>query len=425
MKKLFFFLFCTAACIKNFAQDNVSVAPAQQGTIALVHATVHTGAGQTIEDGMIVFSNGKIVDVRKFAPIADIKIIDCSGKHIYPGLIDAATNLGLNEISAVRATIDESELGELNPNIRSAIAYAADSKIINTVRSNGILLCNVIPDGGILSGSSSVMQLDAWNWEDALYSADAGIHFRMPSLVRFPWSSPDNDPVNTAMEKIKNVRDFFAQAKAYFEESKHENTNLKFESVKGLFNQSQTFFVHCDLAKEMMIATSFAKEFNFKTVIIGGADSWKVTDYLKQNNIAVVLNECHSLPPMQDDDVDIAYKTPFLLQQAGVSYCIADNNNSSRYRNLSYNAGTASAYGLSKEEALQAITLNAARILGIDKKTGSLESGKDANIIVSDGDILDMKSSNVVYAFIQGRQINLDNKQKQLNEKYMKKYNLK
>ena len=287
------------------------------------------------------------------------------------------------------------------------------------------MLCNVIPDGGILSGSSSVMQLDAWNWEDALYSADAGIHFRMPSLVRFPWSSPDNDPVNTAMEKIKNVRDFFAQAKAYFEESKHENTNLKFESVKGLFNQSQTFFVHCDLAKEMMIATSFAKEFNFKTVIIGGADSWKVTHYLNHYNISVVLNECHSLPPMQDDDVDIAYKTPFLLQQDGVSYCIADNNNSSRYRNLSYNAGTASAYGLSKEEALQAITLNAARILGIDKKTGSLESGKDANIIVSDGDILDMKSSNVVYAFIQGRQINLDNKQKQLNEKYMKKYNLK
>ncbi len=195
--------------------------------------------------------------------------------------------------------------------------------------------------------------------------------------------------------------------------------------MKGLFDKTQTFFVHCELVKEMMIAAEFAKEFGFRTVIIGGTDSWKIADYLKQNNIAVVLNQMHSLPALQDDDVDMPYKTPYLLQQAGVMYCISDADEETRYRNLPFNAGTAAAYGLTKEQALQAITLNAAKILNIDDRTGTLEKGKDANIVVSDGDILDMKTNNVIYAFIQGRQINLDNKQKQLYQKYMAKYGLK
>lgn len=173
-----------------------------------------------------------------------------------------------------------------------------------------------------------------------------------------------------------------------------------------------------------MIAVNFAKEFGFKTVIVGGADSWKIADYLKQNNIPVILSQVFTLPPMQDDDVDIFYKTPFLLQQAGVLYCLSDANESSRYRNLAFNAGVASGYGLSREQALQAITLNTAKILGIDARTGSLEKGKDANIVVSDGDLLDIKSNNISLAFIQGRQINLDNKQKELFEKYMKKFGL-
>jgi len=266
------------------------------------------------------------------------------------------------------------------------------------------------------------VQLDAWNWEDAAYKTDIGIHFRMPSLARV---SESNDPLKGAMDHIDEVRTFFREAKAYFEEPKHEHTNLKIEAVKGLFDKSQTFFVHCELVKEMMIAVDFAKEFGFKTVIIGGTDSWKIADYLKQNNIAVILNQMHTLPVMQDDDVDEAYKAPYLLQQAGVMYCISDADEMSRYRNLAFNAGVAVAYGLTKEQALEAITLSPAKILGIDDRTGTLEKGKDANIVVSDGDILDMKTSNVIYAFIQGRQINLDNKQKQLYEKYMTKYGLK
>ncbi len=405
-----------------YGQENMAPAPAQQGSIALTHATIHVGNGQVIQDGTLVFTNGKILSVGASAATTGDKVIDCSGKQIYPGLIDANTNLGLNETGAVRSTRDERELGDINTNIRSIVAYNTDSKIINTVRSNGILLANVIPQGGIISGSSSVVQLDAWNWEDAVYRRDGGIHFRMPYLVRF---SDNGDPVKEAMDHIDGVRTFFREAKAYFDEPKHEHTNLKFEAIKGLFDKTQTFYVHCELVKEMMIAVEFSKEFNFKTVIIGGTDSWKIADYLKQNNIAVILNQMHTLPATQDDDVDDTYTAPYRLQQAGVLYCIADADEENRYRNLSFNAGVAVGYGLTKEQALSAISLNAAKILGIGDRAGSLEAGKDANIVVCDGDILDIRTSNVSSAFIQGRQINLDNKQKQLYQKYMTKYGLK
>src|SRR6476646_8390515 len=410
MKKIFFSIITFCFISSTFSQDNVYPASKQIGTIVIANGTVHVGNGQVLDNASVVIANGKIAAVGSNVNIpAGATTVNAQGKQVYPGLILTNSDLGLVEVPSVRATTDVQELGELNPNVRSIVAYNADSKIINVLRANGILLANVIPQGGIISGSSSVVQLDAWNWEDAAYKTDIGIHFRMPSLARV---SESNDPLKGAMDHIDEVRTFFREAKAYFEEPKHEHTNLKFEAVKGLFDKSQTFFVHCELVKEMMIAVDFAKEFGFKTVIIGGTDSWKIADYLKQNNIAVILNQMHTLPLMQDDDVDEAYKAPYLLQQAGVMYCISDADEMSRYRNLAFNAGVAVAYGLTKEQALEAITLSPAKILGIDDRTGTLEKGKDANIVVSYGDILDMKTSNVIYAFIQGRQINLDNKQK-------------
>lgn len=423
MKKLLF-LSLIIISVQSFSQSNVLPAPAQNGTIALTHATIHIGNGNIINNGTIVFTNGKITSVNTNAAPADAKIIDCSGKQIYPGLILADCDLGLVEIGAVRSEHDESELGDLNPDVRSVVAYNTDSKVINTVRSNGVLLAQVVPNGGILSGTSSVMQLDAWNWEDAVYALDNGIHFRMPSLAPTSKENTEDDVLKKAYEQIDDVRNFFRQAKAYFNAPTHTHTNIKFESVKGLFDQSQTFFVHCELVNEMMIAVEFAKTFGFRTVIEGGSDSYKIADYLKQNNIAVVLNQMHSLPVMEDDDIDIYAKLPYELQQAGVLYCINDFDEMNRGRNLMFNAGVAVGFGLTKEQALQAITLNTAKILGIDKQTGSLEAGKDANIIVSDGDVLDIRTSNINNAFIQGRQINLDNKQKQLYERYKTKYGL-
>ncbi len=433
MKKLIFYISCILATGNIAAQETISAANAQTESIALTNATIHVGNGQVIANGTVVFKNGKIAEVGAGVSTSGAKVIDCKGKHIYPGLILTASQLGLIEVNSVRATIDASEIGEMNPNVRSVIAYNTDSKVINTLRTNGILLANVIPDGGIISGSSSVVQLDAWNWEDAAYKTDVGIHFRMPSLLNrrggrgggFGAPQSTVDPVKRGLEQIENVKIFFNEAKAYLAENKHENINPKYEAVKNLFNKTQKLFVHCNIVKEMLLAVDFAKEFGFDVVLVGAVDSWQIVDILKQNNIAVILNQLHNLPTMIDDDIDQPFKTPAMLQKAGILFCINDDDGQARYRNLAFNAGTASAYGLTKEEALSAITLNAATILGIADKTGSIETGKDANIVVSEGDILDMRTNIITNAFIQGRQVDLNNKQMQLAEKYEKKYGIK
>ena len=417
------------------AQETILPANAQQETLALTNATIHIGNGKIINNGTVIFTNGKITAVSTAADTTNAKVIDCVGKHLYPGLILTASQLGLIEVNSTRSTIDGTEIGDMNPSIRSIVAYNTDSKVINTLRSNGILLANVIPDGGIISGSSSVVQLDAWNWEDAAYKMDVAIHLRMPSLLvrsgsrggrgGFGGQQPAADPVKSGLEQIEKVKIFFREAKAYLTESKHENTNTKFESVRNLFDKKQKLFIHCNIVKEMLLAVDFVKEFDFDVVLVGAVDSWQIADILKQNNISIILNQLHDLPAMIDDDIDQPYKTPGLLQKAGVLFTINDDDGNSRYRNLPFNAGTAATYGLSKEEALSSITLNAATILGIADKTGSIEIGKDANIVVSEGDILDMRTNIITQAFIQGRKIDLDNKQKQLAEKYKTKYGIK
>lgn len=447
MKKIIsiFSLFLLAAGITT-AQETVYPAKENNGRIYITNGTVHVGNGTVIENATIEINNGKIVNVGTniTANASGATVVDAKGKQVYPGLILPSTDLGLKEIGAgVRASNDFSELGDFNSNIRSITAYNTDSRVIGVLRSNGILLASITPEGGSVSGSSSVVQLDAWNWEDAAYKMDAGIHVNMPSFInRFGRRGGGNippailaqlgisfggsaDPSKAALEKVEEIKNFFRQAKAYLQEGTHKNTNLKFEAVQGLFDKKQKLFVHGDQVKQMLVAIDFAKEFGFDVVIVGGSESFQIADLLKANNIAVILGEEHALPATEDDDIDQPFKTPAVLQKAGVLFALNDNSDNARYRNLSYNAGTAATYGLTKEQALQAITLNAARILGVDDRTGSIETGKDANIIISDGDILDMKSSTVTAAFIQGRQVSLDNKQKQLYERYKYKYGIK
>lgn len=421
----------------GFSQPTIYPAPENKGKIFLSNVTIHVGNGTVIENGNILINKGKIekVGTNITAP-SDAKIYDLKGKQVYPGLISAITNLGLKEVSgSVPGSNDYQELGDINPSIRSIVAYNTDSRVINVLRTNGILLANVIPqdeDGSsqLISGTSTVVQLDAWNWEDAAYQMDGQMHVNMPSLRprrgRFGMMpSSQNNPLKEGLDKIERLKTFFRNAKAYLVESVHAQTNLNFEATKNLFDKKQKLFVHCDAVKEMLLAIDFAKEFGFEVVIVGGQDSWRIAPLLKQNNIPVILSQSHSLPLTYDDDVDQPFKTPYLLQQAGVLFAIADNDGTTRGRNLMFNAGTAAAYGLTKEQALSAITFNAAKILGIDKITGTIEEGKDANIIVSNGDILDMEHSIVSLAFIQGRQINLDNHQTQLSDRYLNKYGLK
>ncbi len=432
MKKIFIFISILIA-LNAAAQENMHPSPAQAAPVVIKNATIHIGNGSVLNNGYVVFDKGKITAVGEGdISVAGATIVDAKGEHVYPGVIAAATNLGLIETSAVRATADFTELGDLNPNVHSLVAYNTDSKVINTLRTNGVLLANIVPGGGTISGASSVVQLDAWNWEDAAYKTDNGIHFNMPVLINRPnqfrrRGAANVDVVKQSLEKIEEVRKFFREAKAYNALAAHTSTNLKFEAVKGLFDKSQTFFVHCDLVKEMIMAMDISKEFGFKLSIIGGGESWIIADLLKAGNAAVILYPPHSLPATDDDDVDQPYKTGAALQKAGVLFTICEDEGSGYWqqRNLPFEAGTMAAYGLTKEEALTAITLSAAKILGIDDITGSLEKGKDANIVISEGDLLDMKSSKVTKAYIQGRDINLDNKQTQLFEKYKYKYSIK
>ncbi|HEV3412570.1 MAG TPA: amidohydrolase family protein [Puia sp.] len=439
MKRLYIITLSLLALTAARAQDDVYPAKPYMGHLYITGGTIHIGNGQVIENGSIEVNNGKIVKVGTDVTPAgsDAKIIDAKGKQIYPGLILPVTDLGLKEIAnGARGSDDLRELGDLNPSIRSIVAYNTDSKIINTLKANGILLAGITPQGGTISGSSTVVQLDAWNWEDAAYKMDNAIHLNLPSFLvrprrfggggggRFGANQPQTDPTKEALDKIEQIKAFFHEAKAYAEEPAHKETNLKFEAVKGLFTKKQKLFIHGDQVKQMLVAIDFAKEFGFDVTIVGGSECWLITDLLKQNNISVILAQMHTLPTTEDDDVDQPFKTPAILQKAGVLYCINDEHEETRYRNLMFNAGVAAANGLTKEEALQAITLNTAKILGIDDRTGSLEAGKDANIVISAGDILDMRTSIIEHAFIQGREVGLDNKQTQLYHRYMTKYGL-
>ncbi len=431
----FFTVMFLAAFMPVIAQDDIYPAKPYNGLLFIKNAIIHIGNGQVVENGTIEVNAGKIVRVGKDIPIpaGDVKVFDAKGKHVYPGLILSVSTLGLVEVPTVRATSDAQEIGTINPSIRSIVAYNTDSKIINTVRSNGVLLANIAPEGGLISGSSTVVQLDAWTWEDAAYKMDGGIHFRMPNLFVRPnpfaaflgITAPAGDPVKRALEQIDQVKATLREAQAYAKQTGVKETNLKMQAMQGLFTRKQKFYIHCDVVKEMLVAIDFVKEFDLDVVIVGGSESWQIADLLKKYNIPVILNQMHSLPTLPDDDVDQPYKTAALLQKAGVLFAINDEDGQHRGKNLPFNAGTAVAYGLSREEALSAITLNAAKILGISDRTGSLEAGKDANFVVSEGDILDMRSSIVTMAFIQGRQLDLNNKHTQLNERYKLKYGIK
>ncbi len=440
MKKLFNLVMLMMASVASFAQANVLPAPAQKGVMYVKNVTIHVGNGTVIENGVIVVKDGKIEKVGKdiVVPADATNVVDGQGKQVYPGLILPSSSLGLVEISSIRASNDAREIGNMNPNVRSIVAYNTDSKVINTLRSNGILSANIIPQGSFLAGSSSVVQLDAWNWQDASLKTDGGMHLYMPSLMARPsfgrrggggpgGPNPgvESDPVKEGLQQLENLKGFFREAKAYLAVPTHEEVNLKFEAVKDLLAKKQKFYVHANTVKQMLVALDFVKEFGFDLVLVGASESWQIAPLLKQHNVSVILEQMHSLPTTTDDDVDQPYKAAAALQKAGVLFAISDDDSQTRGRNLAFNAGTAVAYGLDKEQAIAAITLNAAKLMGVADKIGSIEVGKDANFIISSGDILDMATSNVTDAFIQGRKVNLDDKQKQLNDRFEQKYELK
>lgn len=414
--------FCSVATL--FSQYVPVPAPPQSEPILISGATIHIGNGEVIENGLVAFENGKITAVAASnvgRGFPNHRIIDASGKHVYPGFIATNTTLGLQEIGAVRATLDNRELGEFNPNIRSLIAYNTDSEITPTVRSMGVLMAEVAPEGGRISGTSSVVVLDAWNWEDAAYLPDFAIHMDWPSSSRFNFRERRMERNERYAEQVREVQDFFDQALAYSRQPNPERINLKFEAMRGLFDGSKKLFVHANTVEAIQEAVRFAGKYQITPTIVGGRDAWMITDFLVQHKVPVILDSTQRLPAREDEPVDQPFRAPAILHEAGVLFC-QSHEGFWQYRNLAFQAGQAVAYGLPYEEAVKSLTLNAAKILGIDDRCGSIEVGKDATLFIAEGDALDMRTCKLTHAFIQGREINLDNKQEMLYRRFQQKY---
>ncbi len=427
LKKIFLFvmLLCSSIVI---AQQ--TPAPKQTKAITIEGATAHLGNGKVIENSLIMFDGGKITFVgsalTKIARIGEI--IDGKGKHIYPGFIIPNSTLGLVEIDAVKATDDDAEMGTWNPHIRSLIAYNTESKVIESMRPNGVLLGQITPRGGRISGTSSIVQFDAWNWEDATIKTNDGIHMNWPnSFTRGRWwlgEDPGLKINKKYADQISEVANYFKASKAY-NKGGESITNLPFEALQGVFDGSKTLYINVNDEKGITDAINFSKENDItKMVIVGGRDAYKITNLLKQNNVPVLLQRVHSRPNNDDDDYDLPYKKAKLLVDNGVLVALQASGQMERMnsRNLPFYAGTTVAYGLTKEQALQLITLNPAKILGIDTKYGSLETGKSATLFISEGDALDMRTNIIIEAFIDGRKISLDTHQTKLWKRYSNKF---
>ena len=431
MKKIIYNLLFFFLVGNSIAQQ--TPADKQTTDYSIEGATAHLGNGKIIENSLVMFSNGKIVFVGNAnAKIARRgNIINAKGKHVYPGFIATNASIGLVEIDAVKASDDEDEIGANNPHIRSLVAYNAESKVVESMRPNGVLMAQITPRGGIISGTSSVVQLDAWNWEDASIKTDDAIHINWPSsftsgrwwLGEDPALKPDKEYV----KKINDIQSYFKNAKSYLA-SNNDKTHLPYEATKGLFNGNQKLFIHVNGQKEITDAITIIKELGIENiVIVHGDEADKVADLLVKNNIAVVLERPHRNPDNEDDAYDSTYSIAKTLTDKGIVVAIGMEGQMERMntRNLPFYAGTFAAFGLDKEVALQLLTSNSAKILGIDDMVGTLEVGKDATLFVSEGDALDMRTNILTDAFIQGRKISLETHQTKLWKRYSNKYKTK
>ena len=424
---------CTAAlfsAVTLTAWAQPTPGPVQSRSILILGATAHLGTGDVLEDCAVGFRNGEIDYVGRSFQVNRQKyddILDATGQHLYPGFIVTNTTLGLQEIGAVRATQDQYEVGTFRPNVRSVIAFNTDSEIPPTVRTNGVLIGQITPRGGVVSGSSGVVHFDGWNWEDAAIAMVDGIHLNWPSTHHRHRSDGkiDIQRRKTYDQQKHEIDRFFGEAQAYAAAPRGSVTDVRHEGMRGLFDGSLCLYVHTNDARAITEAVHFKRDLGIERMaVVGGYDAYLVADLLRENDVAVMLQSVHSLPRFADDDVDLPFKLPKLLMDEGLTVALQVDKRMTEMnsRNLPFYAGTARAYGLTEEQAIQALTRNPARILGIDDQVGTLERGKTATLFLSEGDALDMRTNSLTHAWIEGREIDLDNRQRQLYRKFQTKY---
>jgi len=404
----------------------------QDHPIALVGGTVHTVSGETIANATVLFDHGRIDAIGSAPEIpASCERIDVTGKDVYPGLIDAFTHLGLTEVDAVRATLDMTEVGDITPNVSAQVAINPESELFPVTRSNGVLLALVAPSEHLIGGTSAVITLDGWTWQDLTLRAPIALHIEWPAMaLDRSGATPDSTlqrRAETRDKTLASLREAFESARAYQRaRAAREGTvplhanDQRWEAMIPVLEGKMPVIVHADEIHQIEAAVAFAAEQKFRMILFGGYDAPRCADLLLRYHIPVIVSEVHRLPLRRADAYDDPFTVPERLREAGVEYCLANGERTWNERNLPFQAGMAVAYGLPRDDALKSITLYPARILGIADRAGSIEVGKDATLIVTDGDPLE-NSTHVERAFIQGRQIDLSDKQKTLYAKYKQK----
>ena len=423
------------------AQVMMPVAPQEQ-PVVLRGATIHTVTRGTIANGTIVLERGKITAIggADVAVPRGAKVVDVSGKHIYPGLIDAYSSVGLTEIGSVDVSNDLRELGDFNPNIRAEIAVNAESRHIGTTRSAGVLVAFSTPEGGVISGLSSAMSLEGWTWEEMSMKGAAALNVKWPDPNatgrggRFgdgggPPGGPGGRggaaaaPPKTYAEQVQQIKDWFAEARAYrdgLKSGQDQRTDTRYAAMIPALDGKIPVVVAADGAAQINDAITWGKAEGINLVIRGGRDALFVADRLKAEKVPVILTQTMQAPDRQYEGYDNAYATPGKLFEAGVKFAIAGGSGALYSYRLPWEAGVAVAFGLPEDEALKSVTINAAEMMGVADKVGSLEVGKEGTLLITTGTPLDM-TSNIIQSYIQGREINMMDIHKFFFQKYMEK----
>jgi imidazolonepropionase-like amidohydrolase len=414
------------------AQVRMTVPPQSQA-VALRGATIHTVTNGVIENGTILFANGIITAIGTDVQIpAGTRVVDLTGKHVYPGLIDAYSTVGISEIGAVGVSSDVNELGDFNPNVRADVAVNAESRHIGTSRSAGVLVTLTTPGGGLISGMSSAMSLEGWDWEEMSMKSAAALNVNWPNPNPGGRGRPGGGrggrggaegPPPTYAEQVQQLKDFFAEARAYRDATaagEEVRTDSRYAAMIPAIDGEIPVVVSADGAAQINDAITWAQEEGLRLVIRGGGDAIHVADRLVANDIPVILTSTMAAPGRDYEGYDGAYSMPARLYEAGVKFAISGGSGTLYTNRLPWEAGVAVAFGLPEEEALKAVTINAAEFMGISDLVGSLEPGKQATLLITTGTPLDM-TSDIEQSYIQGREIDMMDIQKFFFEKYMQK----
>lgn len=422
-----------SACASLHAQNTITrPAPAPAGPVVLTGATLHPVSAPPIAGGALRFEGGRITALGATVDTTGAEVVDVAGRHVYPGLIAGSSVLGLVEVQAVRATNDTAEVGAINPNARAVVAVNPDTEVVPVTRANGVLAALVHPvagQQGVVTGTAALLQLDGWTAEDMTVRDGVGVHVEWPSLILPDFLPPAliEATRKAQLDKRKALEDAMVEARSYRvaqDAGTVTRPDLRWEAMLPVLRGEKPVLVSANDLESIEDALDFTARHQLKMVLLGGLEAWRVAALLKARDVPVVVGGTHVLPLRRSDPYDAAYRNPSVLHAAGVRFAISgpgDTFSVSNERNLPYHAATAVAFGLPADEALKAVTLYPAQILGVADRLGSLEPGKDATLFVADGDPLE-NSTTIERAWIGGRPVDLSSRHTRLNEKYRAKY---